>query len=58
MQIKLTSVRRRPKAASGAKHLYLIDFDPTNLPNLKSTIENTYPDVKVPDQPTPSFPMY
>ena len=32
---------------SGAKHLYLIDFDPTNLPNLKSTIETRYPDVKV-----------
>ena len=31
----------------GAKHLYLIDFDPTNLPNLKSTIETRYPDVKV-----------
>lgn len=33
--------------ASGAKHLYLIDYDPTNLPDLKSTIEKTYPDVKV-----------
>lgn len=31
----------------GAAHLYLIDFDPTNLPNLKSTIEERYPDVKV-----------
>ncbi|RDB24804.1 3-oxoacyl-[acyl-carrier-protein] reductase FabG [Hypsizygus marmoreus] len=34
-------------AHEGAKHLYLIDFDGTNLPNLKSTIETTYPDVKV-----------
>ncbi|KAK0470008.1 uncharacterized protein EV420DRAFT_1662801 [Desarmillaria tabescens] len=34
-------------AHEGAKHLYLIDFDPTNLPNLKETIENKYPDVKV-----------
>ena len=31
----------------GAAHLYLIDFDPTNLPNLKSTMEEKYPDVKV-----------
>jgi len=31
---------------SGAKHLYLLDFDPTNLPDLKSTIEKKYPDVK------------
>jgi len=34
-------------AHEGALHLYLIDFDPTNLPNLKSTIEERYPDVKV-----------
>ncbi|KAH9831269.1 uncharacterized protein C8Q71DRAFT_783530 [Rhodofomes roseus] len=34
-------------AHEGAAHLYLIDFDPTNLPNLKSTIEGKYPDVKV-----------
>ncbi|KAF8875296.1 hypothetical protein BD779DRAFT_1629887 [Infundibulicybe gibba] len=34
-------------AHEGAAHLYLIDYDPTNLPNLKSTIETTYPDVKV-----------
>lgn len=32
---------------AGAAHLYLIDFDPINLPNLKSTIEESYPDVKV-----------
>ena len=31
----------------GAKHLYLLDFDPTNLPDLKATIESKYPDVKV-----------
>ena len=31
----------------GAKHLYLVDYDETNLPNLKSTIEGKYPDVKV-----------
>lgn len=31
----------------GAKHLYLLDYDPTNLPELKSTIEKKYPDVKV-----------
>lgn len=36
---------------SGAKHLYLLDFDPTNLPELKSTIEKKYPDVKVGIQP-------
>ncbi|KAF5380527.1 hypothetical protein D9615_004514 [Tricholomella constricta] len=34
-------------AHEGAKHLYLIDFDPTNLPDLKSTIGKLYPDVKV-----------
>jgi hypothetical protein len=31
----------------GAKHLYLLDYDPTNLPNLRETIEQRYPDVKV-----------
>ncbi|KAK7005614.1 hypothetical protein R3P38DRAFT_3038566 [Favolaschia claudopus] len=30
----------------GAKHLYLIDFDAKNLPDLKETIERQYPDVK------------
>ncbi|KAJ8696728.1 hypothetical protein PTI98_006574 [Pleurotus ostreatus] len=34
-------------AHEGAKHLYLLDYDPQNLPNLKSTIEKSYPDVKV-----------
>lgn len=34
-------------AHEGAKHLYLLDFDGTNLPDLKSTIESKYPDVKV-----------
>ncbi|KAK7692944.1 hypothetical protein QCA50_004585 [Cerrena zonata] len=34
-------------AHEGAKHLYLVDYDETNLPNLKSTIEGKYPDVKV-----------
>lgn len=34
-------------AHEGAKHLYLIDFDPTNLPDLKSTVKKLYPDVKV-----------
>ncbi|KAK0223011.1 hypothetical protein IW262DRAFT_1268391 [Armillaria fumosa] len=33
-------------AHEGAKHLYLVDFDPTNLRNLKETIESKYPDVK------------
>lgn len=31
----------------GARHLYLSDYDPTNLPDLKATIEKAYPDVKV-----------
>lgn len=31
----------------GAKHLYLLDFDGKNLPDLKSEIETKYPDVKV-----------
>ncbi|KAF8894947.1 hypothetical protein CPB84DRAFT_1825889 [Gymnopilus junonius] len=34
-------------AHEGAKHLYLLDYDPTNLPELKTTIEKKYPDVKV-----------
>ncbi|PPQ93720.1 hypothetical protein CVT25_013060 [Psilocybe cyanescens] len=34
-------------AHEGAKHLYLLDYDPTNLPDLKSAIEKKYPDVKV-----------
>ncbi|PPQ70559.1 hypothetical protein CVT24_000048 [Panaeolus cyanescens] len=34
-------------AHEGAKHLYLLDFDPTNLPELKSSIEAKYPDVDV-----------
>ncbi|KAI0829733.1 NAD-P-binding protein [Trametes gibbosa] len=34
-------------AHEGARHLYLSDYDPTNLPDLKSTIEKLYPDVKV-----------
>lgn len=31
----------------GAKHLYLLDFNESNLPALKSTIESTYPETKV-----------
>ncbi|CAK5281586.1 unnamed protein product [Mycena citricolor] len=34
-------------AHEGAKHLYLLDFDETNLPNLASTLNVAYPDVKV-----------
>ncbi|THV02366.1 NAD(P)-binding protein [Dendrothele bispora CBS 962.96] len=34
-------------AHEGAAHLYLSDLDPTNLPNLESTIKEKYPDVKV-----------
>ncbi|KAF9465028.1 hypothetical protein BDZ94DRAFT_1160795 [Collybia nuda] len=34
-------------AHEGAKHLYLIDYSPDNLPELKSTIEKAYPGVKV-----------
>ncbi|KAI0266826.1 sex determination protein tasselseed-2 [Gloeopeniophorella convolvens] len=33
-------------AHEGAEHLYLVDFSGENLPNLKSTIEERYPDVK------------
>jgi len=33
-------------AHEGAKHLYLIDFDATSLPDLKDTIHKRYPDVK------------
>ena len=31
----------------GARHLYLLDFSSENLPELKSTIQHSYPDVKV-----------
>ena len=31
----------------GARALYLLDFDGTNLPGLKDTINKQYPDVKV-----------
>jgi hypothetical protein len=31
----------------GAAHLYLSDFVPDNLPDLKETIQQKYPDVKV-----------
>jgi len=31
----------------GATHLYLLDFVPDNLPELKETIQKKYPDVKV-----------
>jgi len=34
-------------AHEGAQHLYLLDFSGENLPNLKSTIEERYPDVTV-----------
>ncbi|KAG8810484.1 hypothetical protein FRC19_004523, partial [Serendipita sp. 401] len=34
-------------AHEGAKALYLLDFDGTNLPNLKNAINKTYPDVHV-----------
>ncbi|KAF8840509.1 NAD(P)-binding protein [Paxillus ammoniavirescens] len=34
-------------AHEGAQHLYLMDFAPQNLPDLKSTIQQSYPDVKV-----------
>ncbi|KAI0743731.1 NAD-P-binding protein [Daedaleopsis nitida] len=37
-------------AHEGARHLYLSDYDPTNLPDLKSTIEKAYADVKVTTQ--------
>ncbi|KAI0297143.1 sex determination protein tasselseed-2 [Russula brevipes] len=33
-------------AHEGAQHLYLMDLSGENLPNLKSTIEERYPDVK------------
>jgi len=34
-------------AREGASHLYLIDYDGTNLPDLKSTITAKFPSVKV-----------
>ena len=40
----------------GARHLYLMDLSGENLPNLKSTIEERYPDVTVRTQ-TLTCPM-
>ncbi|WVQ67119.1 uncharacterized protein L199_005314 [Kwoniella botswanensis] len=34
-------------ARDGAKHLYLIDYDDTALPNLKKWLERTYPSTKI-----------
>ncbi|QRV79157.1 Enoyl-(Acyl carrier protein) reductase [Ceratobasidium sp. AG-Ba] len=34
-------------AHQGAKHLYLLDFDGENLPNLEESLRKEYPDVKV-----------
>ncbi|WWD03513.1 hypothetical protein V865_001565 [Kwoniella europaea PYCC6329] len=34
-------------ARDGVKHLYLIDYDDTALPNLKKWLESTYPSTKV-----------
>lgn len=34
-------------ARERAEHLYLLDFDATNLPNLKEELGKAYPDVKV-----------
>lgn len=31
----------------GAAHIYLLDFIPDNLPELKETIQQKYPDVRV-----------
>lgn len=36
-----------PVPDPGAAHLYLLDFVPNNLPELKETIQKKYPDVKV-----------
>ena len=32
--------------SEGARHLYLLDYEGENLPNLKESIERRYPDVK------------
>ncbi|KAH8108064.1 hypothetical protein BXZ70DRAFT_1015236 [Cristinia sonorae] len=32
-------------AHEGARHLYLLDYDGTNLPDLKATIQKSYPEV-------------
>ncbi|KZV95961.1 NAD(P)-binding protein [Exidia glandulosa HHB12029] len=34
-------------AHQGAKALYLLDFDPKNLPDLEKTVKSSYPDVQV-----------
>ena len=36
-----------PHNVTGAKHLYLLDYNDENLPNLKETIEKSYADVRV-----------
>jgi len=41
----------------GATRLYLLDFVPDNLPELKETIQEKYPDVKVKStRPNPQTP--
>jgi hypothetical protein len=44
---KLETTIGRLSLRTGAKALYLLDFDGTNLPNLKETITTKYPDVHV-----------
>ena len=46
---------RSTEPLTGAAHLYLLDFVEDNLANLKSTIEQKYPDVKV-DLPNDQAP--
>lgn len=41
------AVEQRSSNLIGAQHLYLMDLFGDNLPNLKSTIEERYPDVTV-----------
>jgi len=41
------AIRTNKMSIPGARHLYLLDFSPENLPDLKSTIGKSYSDVKV-----------
>ncbi|KAG6849997.1 hypothetical protein H0H93_002787 [Arthromyces matolae] len=45
--VHCTGVKNGLIPIAGARHLYLLDFDPTNLQELKETIKTRYPDVKV-----------
>jgi len=60
MKVKLTfgtMINYSSTKLTEARHLYLVDLDGKDLPNLEATIERKYPDVKV-RAPTVSFAFF